>query len=200
MTDTIAVRLPALPVGPLGRRSLAWWGMICTIGTEAAIFVYLLFSYAYLAVQPHPEWLPEGPPSLALALPNTVVLLASSFTAAWAERRMKDGAARHTVLGLMATIGLGTLFVVVQLFEWHNKTFGITSSSYGSLYFTITGFHMAHVVAGLLMLAALTVWTWRGLFDSRRNAPISIGVIYWHFVDVVWLAVFFAFYISPRLV
>lgn len=200
MAEAVVARPPHLPVGPLGHRASGWWGMLCTIATEGAIFVYLLFSYAYLAIQPHAAWLPEGPPSLALALPNTAVLVASSLVVAWGERRIRAGAPRQALVALLVAIGLGILFVAVQLLEWHEKTFGIATSSYGSLYFTITGFHMAHVVAGLLMLAALALWTWRGLFDSRRNAPIAIGAVYWHFVDVVWLAIFFTFYLSPRLV
>lgn len=200
MADTVIAPAADLPIGPMGHRALGWWGMLCVIATEGAVFVYLLFSYAYLALQPHAAWLPEGPPSLTLALPNTAVLVASSFVVAWGERRIRAGATRHAWLALLGTIGLGIVFVAVQLVEWHDKTFGIATSSYGSLYFTITGFHMAHVVAGLLMLAALALWTRLGLFDSRRNAPIAIGAIYWHFVDVVWLAVFFTFYLSPRLV
>ncbi len=200
MGEAIVARPQTLPVGPLGRRASGWWGMLCAIASESAVFIYLLFTYAYLAVQPQAVWLPDGPPSFMLALPNTIVLLTSSFVLAWGERRLKAGAARQALLALLITIGLGTLFVAIQLVEWHNKTFGITTSLYGSLYFTITGFHMAHVAVGLLMLATLAVWTGQGAFDERRNAPVSIGAVYWHFVDLVWLALFFTFYISPHLV
>ena len=75
----------------------------------------------------------------------------------------------------------------------------MASNTYGSLYFTITGFHMAHVAAGLLMLAALFVWTLLGTFDRWRSTPVSVGVIYWHFVDAIWLAVFLTFYVTPYL-
>jgi heme/copper-type cytochrome/quinol oxidase subunit 3 len=58
---------------------------------------------------------------------------------------------------------------------------------------------MAHVAVGVLMLLALTFWSARGLFNSRRFAHIHIGALYWHFVDAVWIAVFFTFYITPLL-
>ena len=58
---------------------------------------------------------------------------------------------------------------------------------------------MAHVVAGLLILLPLILWTAMGKFDARRRDPVSIGVIYWHFVDAVWLTVFFTFYVTPYL-
>src|SRR5437763_1494077 len=76
-----------LPVGALDTRASGWWAMIFTIFTEASLFAYLLFSYYYLAVQPHPPGtFPQGgTPSLALALPNTIILLLSSVAVGWAQ-------------------------------------------------------------------------------------------------------------------
>jgi heme/copper-type cytochrome/quinol oxidase subunit 3 len=73
------------------------------------------------------------------------------------------------------------------------------SGSYGSSYFVVTGFHLAHVIVGLLMLLTLFVWALRGDLVPERHAPLTIGAIYWHFVDVVWLLVFFSLYLVPRL-
>ena len=72
------------------------------------------------------------------------------------------------------------------------------SNAYGSLYFTITGFHLLHVIVGALMLTMLFVWTLLGYFGVRRHSTVSIAVMYWHFVTVVWIAVFLTFYIAPR--
>jgi cytochrome c oxidase subunit III len=58
---------------------------------------------------------------------------------------------------------------------------------------------MAHVVVGLVMMIAIIVWMSLGLLDHRRHVSISIGAIYWHFVDAVWLTVFFTFYLTPYL-
>jgi heme/copper-type cytochrome/quinol oxidase subunit 3 len=91
------------------------------------------------------------------------------------------------------------MFVGIQLMEWHGRPFSLSSSAYGSLFFTITGFHMAHVILGLLLLLPLTIWSGLGSFGPRRSAPVSIGAIYWHFVDAVWLVVFFTIYITPYL-
>jgi heme/copper-type cytochrome/quinol oxidase subunit 3 len=94
---------------------------------------------------------------------------------------------------------LGLVFLAVQYFEWAEKPFGLASTSYSSLYFVITGFHMAHVVVGVAMLAMLTLWSAMGYFNRLRYAHIHIGALYWHFVDAVWLAVFFTFYVTPLL-
>jgi heme/copper-type cytochrome/quinol oxidase subunit 3 len=191
--------LGALPVGSRGRNSLGWWGVLCLIATEASLFAYLLFSYAYLALQNGPGWSPEPHPSLALALPNTAVLLSSSVAVWWAERGIVRRKPGQPVIGLAVAIGLGVIFVTVQLFEWAAKPFGIASGAYGSLYFTITGFHMVHVVVGLLMLATVSAWWAMGYFDRSHSGPVAIVSAYWHFVDAVWIAVFSAFYIAPYL-
>ena len=58
---------------------------------------------------------------------------------------------------------------------------------------------MAHVVVGLVMMAALIAWMASGLLSDRRHIALSVGAIYWHFVDAVWLTVFFTFYLTPYL-
>ena len=192
-----ADRLAPLPVGPTARRGVGWWGMLCLIATEAALFVYLLFSYFYVALQNDGGWLPEAHPSVRLALPNTIVLLLSSVAMWQGDRGVRRGARGQLIGGVLVALALGTVFVAVQLFEWRAKTYSIQSHSYGSLYFTITGFHMAHVVVGLAMLLTVLVWSALGYFNRRRSAPVLIASAYWHFVDAVWLFVFAAFYLSP---
>lgn len=179
-------------------KSSGWWGIVFTIVTEAAIFAYLLFSFYYMAIEARSAW-PDAYPSLKLALPNTFILLFSSMTFWWAERQFAAGRRSEALLGLIATTLLGAVFVAVQLAEWHGKAFSISSGPYGSLYFTITGFHLAHVVIGLLITLTLTAWVALGVLEDRRQVAISIGAIYWHFVDAVWLSVFFTFYLTPYL-
>jgi len=94
---------------------------------------------------------------------------------------------------------LGVCFVVIQLNEWSRKTYDMSSNLYGSLYFTITGFHMLHVIIGLVILMTLLLWMALGYFDHRRYAAVTIGGLYWHFVDVVWLFVFTTLYLLPYL-
>ncbi|HVW73704.1 MAG TPA: cytochrome c oxidase subunit 3 [Rhizomicrobium sp.] len=190
-----------LPVGALNTRASGWWAMIFTVFTEASLFAYLLFSYYYLAVQPHfPGTFPEGgQPDLTLALPNTIILLLSSVAVGWAQLGIEHGSKWRLVWGLGLGAVLGIVFLVVQYFEWAAKPFALASTPYSSLYFVITGFHMAHVVVGVLMLLALTFWSGKGYFNRVRYAHVHIGALYWHFVDVVWLCVFFTFYLTPLL-
>lgn len=199
MSEAILKR--PLPVGAIDTRASGWWAMIFVVCTEGALFGYLLFSYYYFAVQAHSigYFPPGGPPSLTLALPDTVILLLSSVAVSWAQLNVKHNDKRHLVMGLGIGAILGIVFLVVQYFEWAQKQFTISSHPYGSLYFTITGFHMVHVAVGVIALLTLALWSGMGYFNCVRYAHIHIGALYWHFVDAVWLAVFFTFYITPRL-
>jgi heme/copper-type cytochrome/quinol oxidase subunit 3 len=144
-------------------------------------------------------WLLETSPSLRLALPNTIVLLASSGAAWWGERGILTRRRSQALLGFGLAFVLGAAFAIVQWYEWHAKTFSFGANNYASLYFVTTGFHMAHVLVGLLVLAALFLWTVLDYFSPRRRLTVSAGVFYWHFVDLVWLFVFTTYYITPYL-
>jgi heme/copper-type cytochrome/quinol oxidase subunit 3 len=190
-----------IAVGAIDTRAVGWWAMWFLVFTEASLFAYLLFSYYYFASQAQTigDFPPGGPPSITLAAPDTVILLLSSVAVSWGQFNIKHSHNRRLLFGLGLGAILGIIFLVVQYFEWSEKTFNISSHAYGSLYFTITGFHMAHVFVGVLILIWLFIWSWRGYFNRVRYAHIHIGALYWHFVDVVWLFIFFTFYITPRL-
>jgi heme/copper-type cytochrome/quinol oxidase subunit 3 len=199
MMSVVTIPRAELPVGNVKTYAVGWWGIIGGIITEAALFAYLLFGYFYFAVQPHTAPWPTEMPTFKLAAPNTIILLISSLAVWFGERGAQAGARARQAAGLGVGFLLGVIFVSIQVLEWKSKSFALTSGPYGSLFFVITGFHMAHVVLGLLLLLALTIWSMLGYFGPQRIAPISIGAIYWHFVDAVWLVVFFSLYITPYL-
>lgn len=188
----------ALPVGSKGRLSSGWWGMLALVITEAALFSYLLFSYFYIAAQAVGKFPPGGAPKLDLAVPGTVVLLAGSLTMWWGERGVRAGRNGQLLGGLGISVLLALAFVGLEGYEWSRKDFTPKSDAYGSLYFTITGFHLAHMLIGVLMLTMLLVWTLLGYFGVRRHSAVSIAVVYWHFVTAVWIAVFLTLYIVPQ--
>jgi cytochrome c oxidase subunit 3 len=188
-----------LPVGPIRRHGIGWWGAGTLIASEAALFAFLLFAYFYLGATNRPGWLLEPAPSLNLALPNTLLLLASSVLAWFGERGILSMKRVRALLGFGIAFLMGAGFAVVQLLEWRAKTYGLGASSYASLYFVTTGFHMAHVVVGLVILAALFLWTALDYFSPRRRLVVSAGVLYWHFVDIIWLFVFTTYYLTPYL-
>jgi heme/copper-type cytochrome/quinol oxidase subunit 3 len=193
------LQAPALPVGSIGSQASGYFGVWWVIITEASLFVYLLFSYAYCAMQFPGPWPSSGPPELGLASTDTLILIVSSIAVALGEHSIKQGQRARLTLGLAIGFLLGIAFVAIQLKEWASRGASLSSNLYYSFYFTTTGFHMAHVVVGVLILGALTIWSMLGKFDSVRNSPVSIGSLYWHFVDAVWIVIFTAYYIVPRL-
>jgi cytochrome c oxidase subunit 3 len=172
------------------------WALILT---EGSLFGYLLFSYFYLNAQAVEHWPPEGLPELSMPTLNTFLLLSSSVFVWLCERSVRKNRIGRS-LGFMATaIILGAGFVGVQLREYSKKAYGPAANVYGSLYYTVTGFHMLHVVIGLVILSLLMLWTGLGYFNEQRNKALSIGALYWHFVDAVWLFIYSSFFLAPYL-
>ena len=199
MAEAVTARPGALPVGPTRDYGVGRGGMFALIATEAALFGYLLFSYYYTGASATLPWVMEAHPSLRLALPNTILLLLSSVAIWWAERATRRGEQSKAVAGTGIALALAILFAVIQGFEWAAKKYGIGASSYASLYYVTTGFHMAHVLVGIIVLALLFLWSLLGYFSPKRRIVFTNGAYYWHFVDAVWLFVFATYYISPYL-
>jgi heme/copper-type cytochrome/quinol oxidase subunit 3 len=151
------IRAPALPVGSIGNQASGYFGVWWVIITEASLFIYLIFGYAYCAMQFPGKWPPSGPPELTLALPDTLILILSSVAVALGEHAIKQGKRARLTLGLVVGFVLGIVFVAIQLKEWASRGTTLASNLYYSFYFTTTGFHMAHVVVGILILGALTI-------------------------------------------
>lgn len=190
--------LPVQGTGPIGT---AWWGMLCLIATEAILFVYLIFSFLYLGAQSPGSWPPDGAPALRLALPDTAILLSSSAVLEWGARTRRKDQARswRWIAALAVTILLGIAFVAVQGVEWSHKSFGFSDDSYSCAYFTLTGLHLLHVIAGLIALLVVLAWSVADRFRGRTYEQPRLAVVYWHFVDAVWLVVFASIYLLPRI-
>lgn len=186
-----------LPVGSAGTRASGWWGVWTLIVTESALFGYLLFSYFYLKAQTVQDWPPQGPPELAMPGVATVLLLSSSLFVWGCEKFLRARRLGWSCASMAVAILFGAVFVGIQMYEYAHKGFTPATDLYGSLYFVITGFHMAHVVIGLFILSFLLLWVRLGYFDERRYAALQIGGLYWHFVDAVWIFIFSSLYLSP---
>ncbi|UQU62620.1 cytochrome c oxidase subunit 3 [Couchioplanes caeruleus] len=184
-------------------RTTGWWGMVLFVTTEATIFAALLGSYFYIRFQSGPHWPPPPleDPKLTKVVIMTALLLPSSVPVMWAERGIRKGQRWRLRAGLAITMVLGLAFLGMQAWEYSEdlKKHTLTTDAYSSLFYTTTTLHGFHVAVGLLMVGWLLAASLRGSFGYRRHERVRLTAIYWHFVDVVWVAIFLCLYLSPRL-
>ena len=140
----------------------------------------------------------ETVPALGLPVVNTAILLSSSVTVTIAHHALITGHRMRLKIFLALTFLLGFTFVALQATEYHEAytELGLTLGTgiYGSTFFMLTGFHGMHVTVGAIMLTVIWFRVLRGHFTPKRHFGFEAVAWYWHFVDVVWLGLFFFVY------
>jgi cytochrome c oxidase subunit 3 len=149
--------------------------------SDGLLFAMLAASRFYLTGTHRPEELNQ-----LLGLGITGLLLASSLTAYRAETAFEHGNSAHGRQMLLATIFMGALFAIGVGFEW-SIAHWTPSDPFGTAFFSMTGMHAAHVVSGVLFLTVIYLRAGRGHFPVGNTWPVTAMVMYWHFVDVVWV-------------
>jgi cytochrome c oxidase subunit 3 len=185
------------PVNPADYRpALLNVGVIVWLASELMFFSGLFAAFFTLRASTK-VWPPAGykldVTSVGIA---TLFLLISSGTMQMAVHRTLKGD-RTGFLGWLAlTFALGALFVGMQASDWSGRNFGIDSSAYGSAFYVLTGFHALHVTGGLFGMLIMGVRAKKTKHFGHRTAPaVEFLSYYWHFVDVVWIALFAAIFL-----
>lgn len=143
-------------------------------------------------------WPPQGLEvldPLHLPLYNTVILLLSGTTVTWAHHALLHDDREGLKWGLWLTVLLGVLFSAVQIYEYAHAPYSFSGSLYGATFFMATGFHGFHVFVGAVFLAVCLARVYAGHFTPKQHFGFEAAAWYWHFVDVVWLFLFFVIYI-----
>jgi cytochrome c oxidase subunit 3 len=169
------------------------------MGTEVMFFAALVSALFVLRVG-MAAWPPPLQPRLPLAVTtvNTLVLIGSSVTMAAALRALRRRDRRRFVRMLVTTALLGALFLAVQGYEWIRLIgFGLTLSSsvYGTAFYSLIGLHGLHVLGALVWLVATTILAARARFSDGRITPVQACAMYWHFVVALWPVLFVAVYL-----
>jgi cytochrome c oxidase subunit 3 len=134
-------------------------------------------------------------PELIIPGLNTLLLVTSSFTLQWAIRAIGQGDLRTVKRFLWVTILMGVAFISIQAYEFATNGFGLSDGVFGSTFYTLTGFHGAHVLAGIILMLIVANRARRGLISGTRHTEVEATSYYWHFVDVVWLFLFSTVYV-----
>jgi cytochrome c oxidase subunit 3 len=175
-------------------------GMVLFVASEAMFFAAFFGGYFTIKANA-PVWPPEHIPHLKIDIATilTVVLIASSVAVQMAVRSTRRGSRERAVIWLGVTIALGIGFLGLQLYDYSQLGFGLKDGEFGTLFYVMTGIHMAHVVGGVVFLALVLAQAVRGRLSSTHHDSLAAGAIYWDFVDVVWLCLFTVFYLlTPR--
>jgi cytochrome c oxidase subunit 3/cytochrome o ubiquinol oxidase subunit 3 len=176
-------------------------GMLAFLASEAAFFSTLVVAYTVYIGTSIVGPTPREVLSMPLVIGTTICLLASSYTVHRAGRVLRSGTGSFA-LWWSITAALGMAFVAGTAFEWYgliaDQGLTLGTNLFGSTYFTLVGFHAAHVTAGVvLLLAVLGLWR-RGHLPGPEPVAVTLTSWYWHFVDGVWVVVFTVVYVIGR--
>jgi cytochrome c oxidase subunit III len=200
VADTAALQeRPAEEHHKPGGISSSLLGMVLFIASEVMFFGGLFGAYFTLR-SAAPEWPPPDTPHLSAGYGAilTAILVTSSVTmqlGVWAIRRNEQ---RQLLLWLGVSLILGVIFLFMQAFEYVNLIDeGLTLSSgvFGSTFYTLTGFHGAHVAGGAAFILICLLRARSGQFTARYHDTVEMASYYWHFVDVVWIGLFSTIYL-----
>jgi cytochrome c oxidase subunit 3 len=171
-------------------------GMVLFVASEAMFFA--AFFAAYFTIRGNAKvWPLPGTPPLKIDIPTilTVILVTSSLVVQLSLRSIRRGDQRRTVVFLGVTIALGIAFLLLQLYDYSELGFGVKDGPFGTLFYVMTGIHMAHVFGGVVFLSLVFGQATGGVLSSTNHDSLAAGAIYWDFVDVVWLLLFTTFYL-----
>lgn len=194
---TTATHGPGLAEEPtrLNMLKLGFW---IFLGSETLFFGSLISTYMVYkgesVVGPYPTEILDIP----LTSISTFVLLMSSLAVVIALDALQRGLRARSLFWIMAVIVLGSTFLGFQAYEFthfYHEGLSLQSSLFGSSFFILTGFHGAHVTVGVLWLLILWMDAFRGRLGAHNALKFEVAGLYWHFVDIVWIAIFTLVYL-----
>ena len=175
-------------------------GMWLFLGSECLLFGGLISTYMLYRGRTSGEVGPDQIYDIPFTSVSSFVLLMSSLTMVLAVSSVARGDRRNTKLWLVVTALLGATFLGGQVYEFtsfYREGLGFTTSLFSSSFYTLTGFHGAHVLIGIIMLLSLTAMLSRNRVHGDESEVVELVGLYWHFVDIVWIVIFTLVYLIP---
>ena len=171
-------------------------GMLLFIMSEVMIFGAFFTAYFFIRIVTKNPWPAHGTtlPEATTGV-NTAILLSSSLTIHWALTSIKRGNRFGLKAGMVSTFLLGLAFLTIQIIEYIHIGFAPQDSAQGTVFYALTGLHGTHVFIGLVLLAVVTIRSFRGHYSSEHHQGMEVPGIYWHFVDAMWIVVYTTVYV-----
>jgi cytochrome c oxidase subunit III len=182
-----------------GAEAPLFWGFLGMVIIETMVIGGFVTAYFFLRAH-NPEWPPAGtkPPDLLLPTINTVILVSSSFVLHWADKQVVHGDQKKLAWGILGAALLAGVFLVLKVVEYSDVPYRWDTHAYGSVVWTIVGFHSAHVFSLLLKTIVVDFFAFRGFFTEKRRLGVTVNALYWHFVVAVWIPLYVVLYLVPR--
>ncbi len=181
----------------LSNNKLAMW---IFLGSECLLFGGLISTYMLYRGRHSENLGPDQVWDIPFTSASSFVLLMSSLTMVLAVNAAGRKDDRNTRLWLTVTALLGSLFVAGQVYEFttfYREGLGFTTSLFSSSFYTLTGFHGAHVSVGVIMLLATVGMILKNRVPGDKAEVVELVGLYWHFVDIVWILIFTLVYLIP---
>lgn len=176
-------------------------GIILFISSEVFFFFSFFWSYFHYFLSPTLEVGIAWPPVnllifefLNVPLINTLILLSSGFTVTLRHYFLIENKKKIFILFLILTVILGSIFTILQVLEYNSSFFSINDRRFGTSFFILTGFHGIHVLIGSIFLLISLLRSIKIRISSKTYLRFEIASWYWHFVDVVWIFLYFFLY------
>lgn len=176
-------------------------GMVLFIVSEAMLFFAFFWAFFHSSLNPTLEigcvWPPKGIEAINpwhVPLLNTFVLVTSGAYITWAHYSLLAGYRKQTIHALLFTILFAVWFTGLQYWEYTKAPFNISDSVYGSVFYMTTGLHGFHVLVGSLFLIVCLFRQIAYHFTTGQHVGFECAAWYWHFVDAVWIFVYFFIY------
>jgi cytochrome c oxidase subunit 3 len=183
-----------------GPRAPLWWGILGLIIIESTVVATFIASYFYLRMGAA-VWPPPGvaPPDLLWPTVNAGLLLASAGTMWGASIAMNRNKTRlfSVLVGIALLLACSVLILRWQQFM--DLEFRWDEHAYGSIVWTITGFHFIHVVSAIIGTAVVFILSLMNYFDKDRQLAVVVDTLYWYFVCFAWIPFYLVLYWVPRL-
>ena len=196
-TGTAAHTAGAATTTGLDHRKMLMWAFL---GSECMFFGSLIATNLVLRGRSLVGPFPTEILNIPVTSVSTFVLLMSSFMMVLAYNAVSNGRVNAFRAWILCTAILGSTFLGFQVFEFYEFAHeGLTprTNLFGASFFTLTGFHGAHVTLGVIWLLSLFGYSFRGDLTREHGLTVDIAALYWHFVDIVWIVIFTVIYLVP---